>query len=69
MVERIEDSIGAMEHNMASALRRIEQRLASLEESSQAALVSLCRVPINKFGDAILTLVCALASLYFSGSL
>lgn len=47
MVERIEDSIGAMEHNMASALRRIEQRLASLEESSQATLVSLCIVPIN----------------------
>ena len=40
MMERIEDSVAAMEDNMKAGLNRIEQRLESLEK--QAPLVSLC---------------------------
>ena len=38
MMERIEDSVEAMEDNMKAALNQIEQRLESLEK--QAPLVS-----------------------------
>ena len=42
MMERVEDSVAAMEDNFAKALKRIEQRLESLETlaSTSYSLVS-----------------------------